>query len=146
MADKLKVFVDSDVLIAGSASARGASFVVLHLADLTVITCIISEQVLVEVERNLIKKLPDALPAFRALVDSALVVVPDPSLEVIAACAAQADPKDAPILAAALENECRFLLTFNTRHYWPESERITVLRPGDFLSRLRQHLMELEVI
>jgi predicted nucleic acid-binding protein len=144
MDNRLRLFIDSDVLMAGSASTEGASFVVLHLADLTVVTCMVSEQVLAEVTRNLTAKLPAALPAFRALVDSALTSVPDPPPDVVAAYADQADPKDAPILAAAIENECSFLLTFNTRHYWPKGERITVLRPGDFLVRLRQHLAVLD--
>ena len=143
-ADRLRVFIDSDVLIAGSASEGGASFVVLHLAGLTLIDCFISRQVQIEVTRNLTRKLPGALPAFRTLVESALQIVPDPSPQSITACHNQADPKDVPILAAAVESQCRFLLTFNTRHFRPTGEIPTVLRPGTFLGRLREYTALLE--
>jgi len=48
-----KVFIDADVLIAGSASTRGASHIVLQLSELTVIEGVISLQVKREAERNL---------------------------------------------------------------------------------------------
>ena len=55
----------------------------------------------------------------------------------------QADPKDLPILVAALQQGCRFLLTFNTRHYTPTTDEITVQRPGDFLKTVRALLVRL---
>lgn len=140
MPDKLRLFIDSNVLIAGSVSTHGASFVVLQLAELGIVTALISEQVMIEVERNLAIKLPAALPAFRTLVEVTLMRVPDPPPDMIAACARQADLKDAPILAAALQNKCRFLLTHNTRHFWPTGEYPSVVTPGEFLVRLRFHL------
>jgi hypothetical protein len=55
----------------------------------------------------------------------------------------QADPKDLPILVAAVQHGCRFLLTFNTRHYAPTTDEITVQRPGDFLTTVRTLLARL---
>ena len=140
---KPRVFFDADVLIAGSASTRGASYILLHLAELTIIEGIISEQVKVEAERNLREKLPQALPAFRVLVGSALKVVPDPAEEELGPYRDQADEKDVPILAAAVREKCHYLLTFNTRHYYPAEGVITVSTPGEFLSLLRRQLSEL---
>ena len=62
---KPRVFIDTDVLIAGSYSTTGASYIILHLSDLTIIEGLISQQVRVEAERNLQDKLPNALPIFR---------------------------------------------------------------------------------
>ena len=78
--NKLRVFVDADVLFAGSAapSEHGASLVVLRLAEITLIDAVASQQVITEAERNLAEKLPDALPAFRLIVSRCLRVVPDP--------------------------------------------------------------------
>jgi predicted nucleic acid-binding protein len=140
MTDQLRLFIDSNVLIAGSVSTHEASFVVLQLAELRIVTALISEQVMMEVERNLALKLPVALPAFRTLVEAALARVPDPPADMIAACASQADLKDAPLLAAALQNECRFLLTHNTRHFWPAGKYPSVMTPGKFLTHLRSYL------
>lgn len=139
-ADRLRIFIDADALLAGCASTTGASFVVLHLADLTMIDGITSEQVIIEAGRNLAAKLPDKLPAFKAIVNSALMIVPDPSHADMARYLGHADPKDVSILTAAIMNQCRFLLTFNTRHYEPPEDVIEVLRPGDFLVKLREHL------
>jgi hypothetical protein len=53
--------------------------------------------------------------------------------------AREPDPKDAPILAAAIAADCRWLLTFNVRDY--QTERIRVSQPGPFLEELRAMLL-----
>jgi predicted nucleic acid-binding protein len=78
-ARKLRVLIDADVLFAGAASpsTHGASYTILQLAELTLIECLVSNQVIVEAERNLSEKLPNKLSAFRKLVNCCLQVVPD---------------------------------------------------------------------
>ncbi len=49
---KIKVFIDTSVLIAGVASLTGASAAVLDLCEAESIQMVISRQVLVEAERN----------------------------------------------------------------------------------------------
>jgi hypothetical protein len=114
---KPRVFVDSDVLFAGAASPseHGASLVVLRMAEITLIDAVVSE-VIAEVERNLAGYLPIALPTFRQLVSRCLRVVADPTRDEFALCRGLADPKDAPILAAAVREACPWLVTFNVRH------------------------------
>jgi len=50
-----KVFIDADVLFAGSAapSEHGASLVVLRMAEITLLEAYVSQQIMTEVERNL---------------------------------------------------------------------------------------------
>jgi len=109
---KPRVFVDSDVLFAGAASAseHGASLVVLRMAEITLIDAVVSEQVIVEVERNLAGYLPTALPMFGQLVGRCLRIVPDPIPAELAVCHDLADPKDTPILAAAVREACPWLI------------------------------------
>lgn len=142
---KLRVFVDADVLFAGSASptTQGASHILLVLGELTLIECLTSEQAVTEVERNLAAKLPAKVPEFRLLVSRALQVVPDPAPAELPAYKGQADPKDLPLLIAALQADCPYFVTFNLRHYSPPAGRITVLRPGDLLLTIRQTLSHL---
>ena len=141
-AHKLQVFLDADVLFAGAASpsTHGASYIVLQLAELTLIECLTSEQVLAEAERNLSEKLPNKLPAFQKLVNCCLRVLPDPSRDDLSVYAGQAAKEDLPILVAALREKCAYLLTFNTRHYYPRGNPIIIQRPGDFLFTLREWL------
>ena len=139
------VFVDADVLFAGAASPteHGASLVVLRLTEITLIEALTSEQVIEEAERNLAVKMPQALPAFRLLVSRCLRVVPDPHPAHLLPHVGLAPPHDLPILVAALRERCPWLLTFNGRHFQPGHADVTVLRPGDFLLRVRDLLARL---
>ncbi len=139
---KPRVFIDADVLFAAAASpsSYGASLTVLRMAEITLIECLTSEQVTVEVERNLEAKLPVVLPGVRILLHKCLRVVPDPLPADLAPYTEQADPKDLPLLVAALREQCDYFLTFNVRHYHPVEASITVQQPGDFLKSVRNWL------
>jgi hypothetical protein len=141
-----RVFVDADVLFAGSAAASryGASLVVLRMAEITLIEAFASQQVVVEAEHNLADKLPQALPAFRLIVSRCLHVTPDPSPAEVAEHSGLANPHDLPILVAALREGCPWLVTFNGRHFEPGHPLVTVLEPGDFVLRVRDLLTRLD--
>jgi predicted nucleic acid-binding protein len=142
---KPKVFIDADVLFAGSASPteHGASLMILRLAELTLLEAITSEQVIIEVERNLTAKLPAALPVFRLLVSRCLQVVSDPQPAEIRSYTGLADQKDLPILVAAVLADSQWLITFNERHFQPGYSSVVVLRPGAFVLRIRYLLAQL---
>lgn len=132
------------MLVAGAFSTTGASHIILRLGGLSIIQCIAPLQVREEAERNLRYKMPEALPVFRTLTEHALTIVPDPAKEEAARFLTQAHPEDASILAAAMMNECQYLLTFNTRHYRPAaSTSLSVLTPGKFLQQFRRAVSRL---
>jgi hypothetical protein len=146
---KLRVFVDADVLYAGSASPgeQGASLVILRLGEITLIDAVTSQQVVLEVERNLAERLPQALPAFRLLVSRCLRVVRDPLRSDLKPHVGKADPKDLPILVAAVREGCSWLVTFNLCHFQPGDPGVAAVRPGDLVLRIRDllaHLPEVE--
>jgi predicted nucleic acid-binding protein len=139
---KPRVFFDADVLFAGAASGHenGASLVLLRMAEITLIEGVTSQQVIVECERNLGGKVPAAMPAFQMLVTRCLRTVPALAASELSAFAGMADAKDLPILAAAVQAGCGWLVTFNVRHFQPGHPSLTVLRPGDFILRVRELL------
>jgi len=145
MPNKPRVFVDADVLFAGAASPNehSASLVILRMAEITLIEAITSQQVITEAERNLQEKIPAALPAFQLLVSRCLKVVPDPTIAEIEALDRSADPKDLPILAAAVREGCAYLVTHNVRHYHPGVKGVSVLKPGDLTQQVRYLLSQL---
>jgi predicted nucleic acid-binding protein len=148
MADKStrpRLFIDADVLIAGSASPNehSASLVLLRMAEITLIEAVTSEQVIRECERNLKEKIPRALPAFQLLVQKSLKIVPDPTDEEKKILHGKADVKDLPILVAASREGCAFLATFNLRHYQPGLSDVQVLKPGELVLRIRHRLASL---
>lgn len=136
----LRVMVDADVLFAGAASPsdRSASTVVLRLGDLTLVDGVASEQVVAEAERNLSEKVPAAVPAFRELAAACLRVVPDPTADEVLALDGSADPKDLPILAAAVRERCDVLVTFNERDFRPGHPDVEVVTPGVLVQRVRR--------
>jgi predicted nucleic acid-binding protein len=142
---KPKVFIDADVLFAGSAapSEHGASLVVLRMAEITLVEAYVSQQVLDEAERNLKAKLPQALPAFHMIVARCLQKVPNPEAGEVEHYTDLAERTDLPILVAAHQAGCPWLVSFNTRHYQPGHPEITVLTPGDFLLRVRDLLVRM---
>ena len=142
---KPRVFIDADALFAGAASPsdHGASLLILRLAEITLVDAVASEQVIVEAGRNLTAKLPDALPAFRHLVSRCLDICPDPKAGDLRSHRGLADPKDLPILVAAKQQNCPWLVTFNLRHFVPGHPDIEVLKPGDFILRVRDQLAHL---
>lgn len=131
------------MLFAGAASVSGASHAVLQLGELGIIDLCLPTQALDEVERNLRRKLPAALPAFRTLAEQCTTPLPMASQAAPGrlARAGEADPKDAPILAAALAGRCAWLLTFNVRDF--QTHRLRVSEPGPFLEALRTQLTSL---
>lgn len=139
-----KVYLDTDVLLAAAGSTSGASHLIIKLSELTLIQGVISEAVRIEAERNLIAKLPHALPAYRAFLKSAkLREVPLPSPDQMKPYQGQADPKDLPHLVAACLAGCHYLVTHNTKHYAPQPGTIEVLNPGALVMRIRQQLSHL---
>lgn len=145
-APKPGLFFDADVLIAGAASTAGASHLLLRLTELGILEGITTRLAQAEAERNLRAKLPRALPAFRALMREAIEVVDNPPLSACAAFSAQAEVEDVPHLAAAVAQGCHYLVTFNTRHYWPEAKSIEVIRPGELLQRIRLQVAALATL
>jgi predicted nucleic acid-binding protein len=142
---KPRVFVDADVLFAGAASPNehSASLGILRMAEITLIEAITSHQVITEAERNLQEKMPKALPAFQLLVSRCLRVVPDPTVVEIEALGKAADPKDLPILAAAVREGCTYLVTHYVRHFHPGVKEVTMLKPGDLTQQVRYLLSQL---
>lgn len=137
--------VDADVLFAAAASPseRGASLLALRLAELTLIDAVASEQVITEVERNLTEKLPAAISTFQLLTARSLRRVSDPAPDALPPYRGAADEKDLPIFVAAVSAGCQWLVTLNIRHFQPGVDGLQVVRPGDFILRIRSLLHSL---
>ena len=78
---------------------------------------VLSEDVIEEVERNLKRKAPAALPAWHDLLTILTPeMVPSPAPDVIQAAARYTEPKDAPIIAAAMVSDCPYVVTYDQKH------------------------------
>ena len=137
----VRIFLDSSVLIAGSASTQGASYAVILLAEIGLIKAVISNQVVEECERNLAKKLPQSLGVFRSIVSTINPeILSDPELSEVSSLMDIIEPKDVPILGAALQGEGSCLLTLNTKDFTPNvADRVglKIQTPGQFIQEVR---------
>jgi putative PIN family toxin of toxin-antitoxin system len=135
---RIKVFIDTNVLIAGVASVTGASATVLDLCEAESIQMVISRQVLVEADRNFSAKLPGLVAQIRQFSQNlAPVMVEDPPIKAVDKAAALVARKDATILAAAIEAKVDYLITLDKKHFLKKKFQpnfpIEVCSPADFL-------------
>ena len=135
------VFIDANILIAGSASRTGASRVVLAQAEYGMIQLVVTRQVLDETERNIRLKLPEVLPVlFEHLSYLNIQILDDPELEQYERWLPIIEEKDASILEAAVQYAPDYLLTLNSKDFTPavaEATGLVILSPGEFVQRIR---------
>ncbi len=144
---KIKVFLDSSAVIAGVISSSGAARVLLVMSENGQIETFISEHVIVESERSLARKVPQALPEFRQTIkDARPKIIQNPTQkEIEKNLYLIADPQDVPILLSAMKANVDYLATHNRKHFIDdpkvaEMSGIRIGTPGDVLAWIRENL------
>lgn len=116
----LRLFLDSNVIISGLLSSKGAPRVILDLLSLQVqgITGITGAYNLMEVERNLSRKLPRALPLYNEYLPKLqLEVVPLPERAEVDAYLGVIADKDVPVLVSAVNGKADLLVTGDNKDF-----------------------------
>lgn len=134
----VKVFLDSNVIISGLFSDKGAPRVILDILclGLPVLTGVTGEYNLIEIERNLTKKMPDALPVYRKYLPLLnLEVIPLPSSVEIKKLSGLTSDKDVPVLASAVSGNVDFLVTGDKKDFIKLKGKCSfrILSPSEFL-------------
>lgn len=145
--NKPDLFMDSSALFAGVVSASGASRALLILAENGQLRITVSEQVIVETEQAIARKVLRALPAYRESVrHTGLHIVRDPSPQDVRVhthlIRLQADVS---IVLAAMRAKVDYLVTLNRRHFIDDPEvavrsNLRIGTPGDALAWVRKVL------
>ncbi len=115
--------MDSSVLMAATISARGRARDLLNAGFRGELTLIVSEDVIGECRRNLVRKATHILPLFEEF----LATIPDraePTVEVTRAVAKVIELKDAPIVAAAIAARATHLASYDRRHLLAKADEI----------------------
>ena len=134
--EPVPVCLDADVLIAGLLSRTGASHAILVLGEIRLLGLVLPEAAVVEVRRNLSAKLPEAVPLFEEFLRAVPVQIHHPTPRDRERACELADPKDVPILAAAIGAGARLLVTHNIRHF-RSGEGVRVVRPRTLIEEAR---------
>jgi predicted nucleic acid-binding protein len=134
----VKVFLDSNVIISGLFSDKGAPRVILDLLclGLPMLTGATGKYNLIEIERNLTKKMPDALPIYRKYLPLLnLDVIPLPSPGELDKLSGTTSDKDIPVLASAFSGKVDFLVTGDKKDFLRLKGKypFRVLTPAEFL-------------
>jgi len=144
---KVNLFLDSSALFAGIVSSTGAARALLLLAESDQITITLSEQVVVETERAIARKVPQALADLReAILASKAQIVHDPApAEVRANLELISHPADVPILMAAMKTKVDYLVTHNRLHFINDpavavKANLRIGTPGDALNWVRKQI------
>ncbi len=69
--------------------------------------------------------------------DESFNIIEPPTISDLLGVKSFADAKDAPVLAAAVAQECQYLVTLNPRDFWPRCRTIEVITPGNLLQQIR---------
>ena len=140
---RCKVFLDSNVLLSGLFSDKGAPRVILDLLtlNLPMLTGSTGRYNFLEVERNLKKKMPQALPLYhKYLPKLGLEVVALPSKEQIKTMARAIAEKDVPVLASAIACNADYLITGDKKDFDRlksiKTYNITIVSPAEFIEKM----------
>ncbi len=121
---KPKIFVDSSVLMAAAISPTGNARELINQGFTQELELYISSDVLEETERNLKLKVPKALGKFYDFRESLLAKSVKPTQIQVLEAAKQIEPKDAPIIAGAIQAKADFLATYDRKHLLQQKEKI----------------------
>jgi predicted nucleic acid-binding protein len=144
----VKVFLDSNVILSGLLSDRGAPRLILDVLSLRLpaLQGATGEYNILEIERNLARKMPNLLPIYRKylpLLD--LEIVPLPAPETIVGMAGQSVDKDLPVLASAAACRADYLVTGDKNDFAKAKESgeycFQIVSPAEFLAGVLQALM-----
>lgn len=137
---ELSVFLDASVLVAAALSPAGGSFRILSELPLRGFRYVTSQHTFGEAENAIMRKYPDRnielhhLAIFLDFVHDASDIFAVRLADII-------DPKDAPVLAAALKSNVDILVTLDRKHFLENPKlrkkyhRLEIMTPGDFIGK-----------
>jgi predicted nucleic acid-binding protein len=145
----VKVFLDSNVVLSGLLSERGAPRILLDLLSLRLPFLIgfTGRYNLIEIERNLRKKMPSLLVLYKAYLPRLnLKVIPLPRPEDVKNFSGQIAEKDIPVLISAIRSKADFLVTGDRQHFGKMKELdkypIDVVTPSEFTDSILPEILK----
>jgi predicted nucleic acid-binding protein len=146
---KARVFLDSNVILSGLFSDRGAPRLMLDILSLNlpILSGMTGRYNIIEIERNLGKKMPSMLPLYQSfLAQIKLEIIPLPSLKDVLDFKGAASEKDLPVLASAVDGRADYLVTGDKKLYSSAKNksnfRIKTVEPSEFLRKVLPEILK----
>jgi putative PIN family toxin of toxin-antitoxin system len=141
--NKVKVFLDSNVIVSGLFSDKGAPRIILDILclGLAALVGMTGQYNIIEIERNIKKKMPEVLSFYNEYLHKLnLEIIPLPSLQKIRDLSGHISDKDAPVLASAITGKADFLVTGDKKDFMIPSKKgknpFKIVSPSEFLERI----------
>jgi predicted nucleic acid-binding protein len=145
----VRIFLDSNVILSGLLSDKGAPKIILDILSLKLsfLTGLTGQYNIIEIERNIKKKLPRALPVYKKYFPkSTIKIIPLPSAEEIRKYSGRVSEKDVPVLVSAIKGNVDFLLTGDKRHFEKlknlRKYPFAVVSPSEFLDTILPEIIK----
>ncbi len=145
----VRVFLDSNVILSGLLSERGAPRIILDVLSLRLpfLIGLTGRYNLIEIERNLKNKMPSLLFLYKAYLPKLnLKVIPLPRPEDIRDFSGQIAEKDIPVLISAIRSKADFLVTGDKQHFGKMKELdkypFHVLTPSEFIDSILPEILK----
>jgi predicted nucleic acid-binding protein len=143
----VRVFLDSNVILSGLFSDRGAPRIILDILSLNLsfITGITGRYNIMEIERNLKAKLPEAVPVYKEYSAKLnLHIVPVPAIEEVKKYTGVTSPKDIPVLVSAINSKSDYLITGDKKDFGKLKGNypFKITSPADFLEFILPDILE----
>jgi len=145
----VRVFLDSNVILSGLLSDKGAPRIILDLLTLELPFLVGStgRYNLIEIERNLKRKMPQILAVYkRYLPRLNLKVISVPHPEELKEFAGKITDKDIPVLVSAIRSNADFLVTGDKRHFQriklPDDYLLKIVTPSEFIDLILPEVLK----
>ena len=140
---EVKIFLDSNVIISGLFSDKGAPRIILDLLclNLPVLAGMTGQYNIIEIERNIKKKMPEILSLYNEYLPKLnLEIIPLPPLKKIRDLSGHISDKDALVLASAIIGKVDFLVTGDKKDFMIPSKKekypFKIVSPSEFLEKI----------
>jgi predicted nucleic acid-binding protein len=144
----MRAFLDSNVILSGLISDKGAPRVILDLLTLKLpsITGLTGEYNIIEIERNLKKKLPSAIPLYEKYLPLInLEIIKLPSKTEIKKYLNHIAEKDVPVLVSAINGKSDYLITGDIKDFkklkTSSEYPFKILNPSEFINEVIKEIL-----
>jgi len=145
----VRLFLDSNVILSGLLSDRGAPRIILDLLSLELpfLSGSTGQYNLIEIERNLKRKIPGILSVYkRYLPRLNLTVIPLPRSEELREFSGKIADKDIPVLVSAIRGKADYLVTGDRRHFEKlkgmEEYQLKIVTPSEFINSIFPQIIQ----
>lgn len=138
--EAVRVFLDSNVILSGLLSDKGAPRIILDMLYLRLpfLIGITGRYNIIEIEKNLAKKMPAVIPLYREYLPRInLEIIPMPSGDEVRKSSWNISDKDIPVLVSAIKGKTDFLVTGDKKDFGKlkgeESYPFKIVSPSEFI-------------